>query len=111
MVKVLTLGLVLYLALPAAAWGQAAGEFMSYQAGVQYMGAKQVEKQCPNAPPGPFACPYPPSPYPPSRAVPPMEEAKKVYQGEVDQAIQQAHPENDTKKKAIQRKYQEGFQE
>jgi hypothetical protein len=104
--KLLTLGLILCLGLPAAAWGQAAGELLILKPGVEYMGSKQVEKQCPasSAKPGPFTCAYPPSPYPPSPSVPPMTEAQKLYQAEKDQAIQ-VRPDNDIKKKAIEERY------
>jgi hypothetical protein len=107
--KLVTLGLIICLALPAAAWGQAAGELLILKPGVEYMGSKQADKQCPtsSAPPGPFACPYPPSPYPPTPSVPPMTEAQKLYQANLDQAIQQARPDNDIKKKAIEQRYQE----
>lgn len=106
--RLLTLGLTICLALPAAAWGQLAGEVMINQPGVEFMGSKQVAKQCPASPakPGPFECSYPPSPYPPTPSVPPLEEAKKVYQAEKDQNIQQVHPEKDIKKKAIEQRYQ-----
>jgi hypothetical protein len=108
--KLLTLGVIICLGLPAAAWGQAAGEEI-YKAGEEYMGAKKVEKQCPasSAKPGPFACSYPPSPYPPTRSVPPMAEMQQGYQSNLDQYIQQLKPteEEETKKKAIGKKYQE----
>jgi hypothetical protein len=108
--KLLTLGVIICLGLPAAAWGQAAGEGELYKAGVEYMGAKKVEKQCPvsSAKPGPFACPYPPSPYPPTRSVPPMAEMQQAYQANLDIYIQQfKSTDEEVKKKAIEKRYQE----
>jgi hypothetical protein len=109
--KLLTLGVIICLGLPGAAWGQAVGEAEINKAGVEYMGAKKVEKQCPasSAKPGPFACPYPPSPYPPTPSVPPMAEMQQGYQSNLDQYIQQLKPteEDETKKKAIEKRYQE----
>jgi hypothetical protein len=36
-----------------------------------------------------------------------MTEAQKLYQANLDQAIQQVSPDNDIKKKAIEQRYQE----
>ena len=109
--KLLTLGVIICLGLPAAAWGQGAGEREILQAGVEYAGAKKVEKQCPASPakPGPFACPYPPSRYPPVPAVPPMAEMQQAYQANLDVYVQQLKPteEDEIRKKAIEKRYQE----
>ncbi len=117
--KLLALGLIIGVALPLSAWGQVSVEVKLPQPGVEYLGSKQVDEQCfvSFVKPGPFPCTYPvrtypprtypASTYPPSPSVPAMCEAKKVYQADVDQAIQHVPPGDDVKKKAIEQRYQQ----
>jgi hypothetical protein len=73
--KWLILGLIISLSLPAAAWGQDAGE--------AYVGQKIQKEQAPSGERGPMSCPYPPETYPLTPEGPPMTERVSPFQAEL----------------------------
>jgi hypothetical protein len=99
--KWLILGLIISLSLPAAAWGQDAGE--------AYVGQKIQKEQAPPAERGPMSCPYPPETYPLTPEGPPMTERVSPYQedlpgnqADVEESVEEEPPQEGVQKKTIE---------
>jgi hypothetical protein len=111
--KWLILGLIIFLSLPAGAWGQDAGE--------KFVGSKIKPEEMKVAPkptpdksekyvitPSPFPDGYPPMGYPPRPTIPPMTDQMKLYQARLDQDRQQEQIDDEQRrKKTIEEQVQE----